>query len=277
MLLSEKIIYSETKYKKILEEFFSGIFSVSFLPSHGIEHHHRVWHYVKEILQCLDENGFETDQILTDKLIITCFLHDSGMAIDSGFRHGVEGRKLCERFLHSNSLSLIEFSDVLNAIEYHDNKEYVSPNQPDDLLTILTVADDLDAFGFIGIYRYLEIYLERNKPVNELGTLIIENCMNRFNHFLRTYGFNSSLVEKHSKRYEIINSFFTSYNQSAPFYDFDNQLTAGYCGIVEIMQQSVKNKLSQAKLNSILIESPDPVIQWFGAELKYELDEFSRG
>ena len=27
--------------------------------------------------------------------------------------------------------------------------------------TILSVADDLDAFGFTGIYRYLEIYLTR--------------------------------------------------------------------------------------------------------------------
>jgi hypothetical protein len=29
------------------------------------------------------------------------------------------------------------------------------------MLTILSVADDLDAFGYIGIYRYIEIYLER--------------------------------------------------------------------------------------------------------------------
>ena len=41
---------------------------------------------------------------------------------------------------------------------------------------MLSVADDLDAFGFTGIYRYSEIYLMRGINPNQLGHLIIENA-----------------------------------------------------------------------------------------------------
>jgi HD superfamily phosphodiesterase len=274
MLLSEKITFSETKYKKLLEEFFNRIFNISFLPSHGIDHHRRIWHYAKEILNHIDLQGFDIDQSLTDKLIISCFLHDSGMAVDSGFRHGAEGRKICERFLADNRLSVIEYSDVLEAIEYHDNKEYNGINKPQDLLTILSVADDLDALGFIGIYRYIEIYIERKIPFEELGSLITENCATRFNHFLRTYS-DSSLVEKHSKRYKTINTFFDNYNQQVPFYNFNNQLTAGYCGVAETISTLINSKKSISAYNSDSYDSPDPVIQWFLGELQHELSDFS--
>ena len=40
-------------------------------------------------------------------------------------------------------------------------KIYLRRQDRNDLLTVLSVADDLDAFGFTGIYRYSEIYLTR--------------------------------------------------------------------------------------------------------------------
>ncbi len=274
MLLSEKISSSESKYLKILEEFFNTIFNTFLLPSHGIDHHKRVWYYAKEIMKDLDAHYFELDESLSDKLIIASFLHDSGMSIETGFRHGLESRKICERFLKERNLSTIEFTEVLDAVENHDNKEYTGINKPGDLLTILSVADDLDAFGFTGIYRFIEIYLARNKPLNELGDLIIDNCETRFRNFLKTYGSCTDLVEKHSKRYEIISSFFNCYNQQVPFYKFDNQATAGYCGVAEIISQ----RLSSVHLNTRFIRSvidyPDPVIQWFFGELNNELNNF---
>jgi HD superfamily phosphodiesterase len=274
MLLSEKIASSETKYKKKLEEFFGCIFDISFLPSHGIDHHRRVWHYAKEILDQLAYHDVEIDQTLTDKLIITCFLHDSGMAVDQGSRHGAEGRKICERFLSENNLYADEFSDVLHAIENHDNKDYTGINKPGELLTILSVADDLDAFGFIGIYRYLEIYIARKEQIKELGYLIIENSENRFQHFQRTYGFYNSLVGKHVKRYDIINSFFNSYNEQVSFYKFDNQLAIGYCGVVEIIMQMLRNNQLSPDIKTLSSDYPDPVVQWFFGELNNELSGF---
>ena len=272
MLLSGKIASSETKYKNILEEFFREIFDISFLPSHGIDHHRRVWQYAKDVLYQLDDHGFQIEESLTDKLIITCFLHDVGMSVDPGFRHGAEGRKICERFLSQNKLFSEEYSDVLHAIEHHDDKEYTIINQPGDLLAILSAADDLDAFGFTGVYRYLEVYIARNTPLQELGYLIIENIQNRFQNFLRTYGFASGLVEKHTKRYSIVCSFFNSYNQHVPFYDFDSQLAIGYCGIAAIVMQKLIGDQSDRNIMSQFINYPDPVIQWFFAELKNEFE-----
>ena len=273
MLLPEKIESSETKYKSKLEEFFSEIYDASLLPSHGIDHHKRVWYYAVEILNQLNDHGFKIEESLIDKLLITCFLHDSGMSVDPGFRHGMESRKICERFLSENNLSPDEFPDVLHAIEHHDNKEYTVINQPGDLLVILSVADDLDAFGFIGIYRYLEIYIKRNTPLQELGNLIIENSEKRLQNFLRTYKFTSALVDKHTKRYNIVFSFFDSYNQQVPFYKFENQLVSGYCGVAEIIRQILSSDKSEASFSLQINDHPDPVIQWFFAELKNELSE----
>jgi HD superfamily phosphodiesterase len=274
MLLSEKISSSESKYLKILEDFFNRIFDASFLPSHGISHHRRVWHYVKEIIQDPDVHDFEPDENFTDKLIIASFLHDSGMSVDRGIRHGAESRNFCEKFLIELDLSILKFYDVLDAVENHDNKNYTSINQPWDLLTILSVADDLDAFGFIGIYRYLEIYISRNIQLNELGELITGNIEARFQNFLRTYGSCKDLIEKHSKRYEVIDSFFNLYNQQVPFHRFDDQAVTGYCGVAEIIRERLNNGPSDKRFVTSPVNFPDPVIQWFFNELNNESESF---
>jgi len=61
MLLSEQIDSSEKKFRNLLEEFFREIYDSSFLPSHGIGHHRRVWRYAKEILHTINDSGFETE------------------------------------------------------------------------------------------------------------------------------------------------------------------------------------------------------------------------
>jgi hypothetical protein len=274
MFLPEKIESSETKFKKILEEFFKGIYNPLFLQSHGIDHHRRVWHYAKEILYQLEGHGFEISQSLTDKLIIACFLHDSGMSVDSGFRHGTESRKIGERFFCMNDLSADEYEDVLRAIENHDNKEYTVLYQPGDLMTILSVADDLDAFGFIGIYRYLEIYIARKKPIQELGYMIIENSENRFHHFLRIYGSYNEFFIRHSKRYNIVSSFFDSYNQQVAWYKFDNHSESGHCGIAEIIMQMLNGSLPATPINFPVTNYCDPIINWFFGEMNIELTDF---
>jgi HD superfamily phosphodiesterase len=274
MLPSEKISSSESKYLKVLEEFFNKIFDPSLLPSHGLSHHRRVWHYAKEILQEPDIHDFEPEEVFSDKLLIAAFLHDTGMSVDRGIRHGSESRKICERFLMERDLSILEFSDVLDAVENHDNKEYAAINHPRDLLTILSVADDLDAFGFTGIYRYLEIYIAREKPLVEIGHLITGNCESRFQNFLSTYGSCTDLVEKHSKRYETTDSFFSHYNQQVPFYRFDGQKTTGYCGVAEIIGRNINSDPPDKRFINSLLNYPDPVIQWFFTELYNETESF---
>jgi HD superfamily phosphodiesterase len=275
MDLTNQIDSSEKKYKEKLEDFISEIFIKLKLISHGSDHHMRVWTYAKKILYHLNRQGFDFAESFTDKLIIACYLHDSGMSIDPGFNHGKQSRIICAQFLLKYNLSSAKFNALLDTIEYHDNKEYKVPGRLDDLLTILSAADDLDAFGFIGIYRYIEIYLTRNEPLKELGNLIKENAGRRYKHFLRNYGSDETLINEHRKRYDIVDSFFIEYNNQVIDYIFDNHEPAGYCGVAEYIHTLLHNNLIPEGMNSLsLIKHPDPVIQWFFKGLRKELSGF---
>ena len=98
------------------------------------------------------------------------------MSVEPGPRHGKHSRELCLQFLDKNNLPEKDYQDVLDTIENHDRKEYTSKTGKNDLLTVLSVADDLDAFGFAGIYRYSEIYLTRGITPSQIGYLILENA-----------------------------------------------------------------------------------------------------
>ena len=107
---------------------------------------------------------------------------------------------LCIQFLIKNNLPVNDYRDVLTAIENHDRKDYPDDPGVDDLLKILSVADDLDAFGFAGIFRYSEIYLTRGINPEKIGHLIRENSKKRFDNFVKTFGFSDDLVQKHKKK-----------------------------------------------------------------------------
>jgi HD superfamily phosphodiesterase len=267
----DKIASSEEKYKIILEAFFNRIFFKIYLPSHDIGHHSRVWQYAKELLRHLYNQSIYFNQEFIDSLIIACYLHDTGMSADPGPRHGLESRRICEKFLSENDLPLSEFENLLFAVENHDNKDYKVISRSDELITILSVADDLDAFGYIGIYRYLEIYIARQRPLNELGIIINENCLNRFRNFIATYRFHDEFIERHTKRFAILSSFFDSYNTQAHHYKFDNQLIAGHCGIAEIISENLKHKNPDFPYPALTSSFQDPVVQWFFSELNYEM------
>lgn len=211
MNLRNNILSAELRFQKPLEQFFKSVYDEKSLCSHGIDHHRRVWKYAKELLNYVKIEV--NDPLFVQKLLIACYLHDIGMAIDPGTRHGIHSRELCKQFLRQNKLRESDFSDVLLAIENHDNKVYTDSAEDDILLTILSVADDLDAFGNIGINRYMEIYLLRGIEPNKIGDLIIENAGKRFNHFLRIFGENPELLSKYRKEYEILKDFFVNYNK----------------------------------------------------------------
>jgi HD superfamily phosphodiesterase len=272
MDLTQQILSAEKKYKKRLEDFFTVVFSSTNLSSHGLDHHQRVWSYGKELLNQPDIGSLITDTSIPEKLIISCYLHDSGMSIDPGPRHGAQSRVLCEQFIRKYKLPEDEFIEALNAIENHDAKEFSFSDQPGELLTILSVADDLDAFGFIGIFRYLEIYLTRRIPIRDLGYLIIENVAARYEYFMKIFGFDQTLIEKHSSRYQIIISFFNDYNKQCKNYQFDTPDPSGFCGVAEIIQSMIKRNLTPVSLYSFVKKlSDEKVLNWYFSELKKEL------
>jgi HD superfamily phosphodiesterase len=153
MNIPELLKEAESIFKIKLELYFSLIFRDITLPSHDLNHHRRVWNNAKELVQSLNNHGIEIGNEIPVKLIIGCYLHDSGMAVDRGIRHGYHGMLFCRKFLEDNHLNISNYNDLLTAVENHDGKEYNGNNKPDDLFTVLSVSDDLDAFGITGIYR----------------------------------------------------------------------------------------------------------------------------
>jgi HD superfamily phosphodiesterase len=271
MNLTVIIESAESKFKPILEEFFISVFNEKTLSSHGIDHHRRVWGYSKELFNLLAPQKPDSFTHLIPKLIISSYLHDIGMSVETGIRHGKHSKDLCIRFLIKNSLPLNDFQDILDAVENHDNKEYSGDTNVNDLLKILSVADDLDAFGFTGIYRYSEIYLMRGIDLSEIGTLIKKNAANRFDNFVRSFGFNEEYVIKHKKRYKILDSFFEEYNKQVPGYNFGGSAPSGYCGVIEVFTDILNNRIELKEICRYPdMYSTDSLINWYFKELALE-------
>lgn len=262
---------AELQYKQILEDFFVSVYDEKSLPSHGLEHHRRVWNYARELVLLLDQHQFLTGHNIIYKLIIACYLHDIGMSVDSGVKHGIHSRNLCARFLTENSIPIIDYQDLLEAVENHDNKEYNSSENKSDLLSILSVADDLDAFGFIGIYRYSEIYLARGINLKKIGILIKENASKRFSNFEQIFGFDKEIIQRHKKRYEILDNFFTEYSDQVENYNFTGTHHSGYCGVIELLKDAKDQNVAFKNSKTLLKKySNDQIIHWYFSELELE-------
>ncbi len=263
---------AELRFKQILEEFFISVYNEKTSSAHGIDHHRRVWSYAKELITILSVQKSRLLPQLPSKLIIACYLHDIGMSVETGERHGKHSRELCLKFLSDNRLGEKNFRDVIEAVENHDRKDYPGNNAVNDLLSILSVADDLDAFGFTGIYRYLEIYLTRGIKQEVIGHRIKDNATVRFDHFIRNFGSVDALVQIHKLKFEILINFFNGYNKQVLVYKFNQKEPSGYCGVVEILLDLIKNKKTLTDLfHESEIYSDDPEIQCFFDGLKSEL------
>jgi HD superfamily phosphodiesterase len=272
MNLNREFESAEQEFKQILEDFFASVYHEKYLGSHGLDHHRRVWKNARELTSLLSENNLLADGFSVRSLIISCYLHDIGMAIDPGIRHGHYSRSLCLEFFNSQGINKSDYEEVLEAIENHDRKEYNILSSRYDLLTILSAADDLDAFGYIGIYRYCEIYLAREISLPELGNRILENAERRFEAFSSLFSFSDKLINAQRTRFAILGNFFIDYNIKVTGYFFGSNESSGTCGIVDILKQMVTNKENIRELFYHSQESwHDPVIVSFFRELSAEL------
>lgn len=272
MNLTGRIESAELQFKQILEDFFMSVYDDESLPSHGLAHHRRVWNYARELISSVDKQNSLTDTALPENLIIACYLHDIGMSVDPGTKHGHHSKDLCIKFLKSNNLDVNNSPDLLSAIENHDNKDYKNTSGKFDLLTILSVADDLDAFGFIGIYRYSEIYLTRGISLNEIGSLILKNAEQRFVNFTRTFGRVKPVFLKQSERFKILKEFFEKYNSGVKTYYFEGSKPSGYCGVIELLSEMIKKRKGLKELYLHAENNTDDhVIKWFFKGLDAEL------
>jgi HD superfamily phosphodiesterase len=272
MNLTGTIESAELQFRQVLEEFFISVYDEKSLPSHGIDHHRRVWNNAKEILSVSHNKNKILSSDFISNLIIASYLHDIGMSVDSGFRHGIHSRDLTARFLSANNFDINEFTGLLEAIENHDKKDYPGETKINDLLSILSVADDLDAFGFMGIYRYAEIYLMRDIKPEIIGEMIIENAEKRYNHFKVNFAQYTELFQKHQYRYEILKVFFNEYNKQALSYNFNITNPTGYCGAIELIMKMIEKKSDlQYLLSQQEKYQNEKEISWFLNGLKTEI------
>lgn len=214
MEYKDLITSEEKKYLGPLENFFSNVWGDTKLPSHDLGHHRRVWNYAKELLQYFEKKDINSH--LISNLLIACYLHDLGMFMEIGEKHGLRSRSEAEKYLSLNEMEQSEYYDALDAIENHDNKDYINTSVNNPVLKILSVADDLDAFGRTGIRRYLEIYNARGIPRDRISREILENAASRFVNFRLYCEGKPALYHKHRKRYNQLRRFFKNYGQEDP-------------------------------------------------------------
>ncbi len=272
----EALVSAETKHRKNLEHFLEEVFRDVFLPSHGPEHHLRVWINAMELSATGISGHF--DEKFAEKLIIACFLHDAGMAYDRSEKHGVVSMELCRKFLIENNMPEDEFTEVLDAIMKHDDKSYKTGSRVTPLNIILNIADDLDAFGFTGIYRYIEIFSERGIPLNQMAEKVLNNATARFQNFTDYFGSYKELYEKHLQRFKILEDFFRNYMRQSEIYSFGTESPEGYCGIAEVIQYMFVHCMSLKYLqisNYFRKLSDDPVITGFFREFEKEISNMN--
>jgi HD superfamily phosphodiesterase len=277
MTLEGRIKSAEENYRQILEEFFLKKWGDTRLFSHDIDHHRRVWHYAKELLSETGKNKNIRITFSPDKLLIACYLHDLGMTIDQGDRHGIHSSDLCREFVYQNGLSEYEFSGVFKAIKDHDRKESISSDNYPDLVSFLTIADDLDAYGCIGISRYLEIYLKRGILPADIGYKIRTNASIRFANFKTTFGNIDTLFKKHSGRFKTLDDFFNYYIQQVEDPGFDSNNLSGYACVVELVSEMINEQV--ASINALILSkkfSDDPLVKKFKAQLDSELSTVAK-
>lgn len=278
MNLAHTIESTEKKYLQILEEFFTEKWGKTLLYSHDINHHRRVWHFAKELLEAVRLKKEIHKSELSCKLLIACYMHDLGMSVDLEIRHGIRSRELCKLFLLNNYIEVSDITDILDAVEYHDDKEYKTHGfNSNEILKILTVADDLDAFGYIGIYRYLEIYLARSIRKEDIGYEIRKNAFLRYLNFESTFKACSGLIERHKKRYLIIDEFFSSYNNQIENNHKFHQGNRYQINTVEAIIDAIKANIPPEEIrNTCQKISSYPALGKFIDQFSSELNEFQR-
>ncbi|MCK4880909.1 MAG: HD domain-containing protein, partial [Bacteroidales bacterium] len=188
------------------------------------------------------------DQPLVEGVLIAAFFHDLGMAYSTREDHGRLGSELCRSWFRDEGKYKPErFEEILKAIEMHDRKDVhiytsFSRETPPEILGILSVADDLEATGTIGIYRYAEIYLQRGIPLEELGKRILENAKTRFENLSHGCLLCGQVVERFRQQYDELRHFFEQYNRQLKGTSTPDRVLSGPLGVINYIRTQGLNK-----------------------------------
>jgi len=275
--LLEKIHLVEQKHLYELYKHMVKVFENTNLPSHDALHHLRVWLHCRGLIIELNKAGLDIPNDLIESAIVACFFHDSGLTIDIGETHGKLGGQICRNYYDQYpSMAIKNIDSIVQAIEFHDDKSVKTGvvTKSEDMVCLnrlVSTADDLDAIGIIGIFRYIEIYLKRGIPENEIPKKVIKNLKNRFNNFTNAYSSLHRFTDKQRVRYmETLNFFIELDSEMSQGLDNpDSQLA-----VFKILkEQLVEKKQSIDKTISFTINSSSASYPlYFFSKLKSELN-----
>ncbi len=260
---------AEATWLDELYENAKALFPDNLLPSHDHSHHMRVWNLCKALLNEIATFNSKMDQSLVEGVLIAAFFHDLGMATSTREDHGMLGRELCKSWLgHKGKVRPERKEEILRAIELHDRKDVqiytsFSPETPPEILTFLSVADDLEALGIIGVYRYAEIYLKRGIPLEELGTRILANVKTRFEHLSEGCRLCDRLLEKYRQQYEELCLFFEQYNLQLKAVSQTDSVNTGPLGVI--------NYIRKHGLDTTELQGADSTVSDYFKKLENEL------
>lgn len=271
---------AEEDWLAALYAYAREVYRSSFLPSHDHSHHLRVWNISKQVLKEIAIQNSSLSPALVEGVLIAAFFHDLGMAQSTREDHGRLGKELCfSWFSDSDHIPPPGFDLILEAIEKHDRKEarfYPGPGTGTSpgILGILSIADDLEAMGVIGIYRYAEIYLLRGIPLEDLGKRILENAELRF-HKLTSSGLAIGLIEEYRTQFDELTHFFKLYNQQLQEVVQAEKIMEGQLGVINyIRSQGITMHVRPEDLSrKAEEEGRELMIRNFFRNLKYELEK----
>ena len=248
-----------------------ALFHLSPLPSHDHTHHMRVWNLSKSLLREIATFNARIDQSLVEGVLIAAFFHDLGMATSTREDHGRLGSEHCLTWFRDRGRTKPErFEEITKAIELHDRKDLqmyksFSPETAPEILGILSVADDLEALGTIGIFRYTEIYLERNIPLEELGTRILANVNTRFEHLSDGCSLCDRILIRYRKQFDELCLFFQEYNIQLKDVSQADAVSLGPLGVI--------NYIRKHGLDKIALDRAHSEVNDYFRKLEYELDQ----
>lgn len=209
-----RIIKMQNNWLSEVELACKQAFAGHHIPSHDFGHHQRVWKYANEIAQYLKSNSSNPEPSDLG-LMVACYFHDTGLTINPNEDHGLASLQILNSWVEANPtiMPLIDQS-VYAAVLHHDDKSYKKqgltkePLSLDNTLAILCIADDMDAFSYLGILRYTEIYLMRKIEPETIPSMVSTNLESRFRFMEESIESIPEQYNHQRQRYAITAQFF---------------------------------------------------------------------
>lgn len=271
----------EKKWLSPLYHFCAEKFCEIYLASHDQTHHFRVWLLIKELMETMQQTGMEVTESDVEKAILATFFHDLGMIETLGKEHGRCSRVICESFFLKQLTTPLDFEQVLLAIEHHGSPAYRSEIYdksilPQSTLAMLCIGDDLDAFGALGVFRYLEIYLMRGISTDTLPQLVIEDVRERYNGFQMLCSSMIGFINKHRKRYAVTENFFQELQQQIRDIPYLTDRLTGPLGVLHfLMGYGRDRRIALPQITELALEiSQDNYVIGFFQKLEREIASF---